>query len=728
MNNPIIHILRFLYRIKYWLIICPSLVALIVYYNTTDLERQWTVKTTIYTGIVSGFDIESSAATNASQASINNAMDNIINIISSESTLKRVSMRLYAQHMMYGDPVKDTKYITAKNFNIIYNKNKEVLPLIDKTSEENTLKNLYAYEEQDRDNYVFGLFNWTHQHYSKKALSKIEIKRLGNSDMLDISYAANDPAIAYTTLMILNEEFIKQYEELRFGETNNVIKYFEDELARLSAKLREVEDDLTEYNTEKQVINYGEQTKYVAALGRDFEIKYEEILLAYSSSKKLVTALEKRIDFKAGNIRNNMNFMTKLNDITALTSKISALEPYNDEILDAKKTAELVKLKKELENEESSLTKLSDELIGQQYSKEGVSSISLVDQWLVEIIRFEKAEAELKVMEKRKKELDLKYEFFSPVGSTLKRKEREIGFTEQSYLSVLNSLNAAKLRRRNLQMTSATIQVINPPVYPIEAEPYLRKIIVFGAFFATFVFLLGIFVLLELIDRTLRNKQRAEKLTDTIVIGAMPKKNRMRYRSHEKGWLERAARNIGNSIMSDFKPNSLNVVNIISIESNDGKSQLAKGLENYFIEEGLRVLLLTGGVDFSTQNREFHLATTIKELHNTTNYDVVLIEYPALCSMSIPSPLLNEASMNLLAVRANRSWKDTDQLILNHLKKDTDNVRLVLTDAERLVVEIFTGLLPPYTFLRRLTYRIYQLGLTSTEYFDKQESVDNDNE
>lgn len=727
MNNPIIHILRFLYRIKYWLIILPSVVALIVFYNTNDLERKWSVKTTIYTGIVSGFDIESSLATNASQTTINNAMDNIINIISSESTLKRVSMRLYAQHMMYGNLQEDNEYISAKKFNLIYNKNKEILPLIDKTSEENTLKNLYDFEKPNNNNYVFGLFNWNHPHYSYKALKTIIIKRLGNSDMLDVSYTTNDPAIAYNTLMLLNEEFINQYEELRFGETNSVIKYFEDELLRLGDTLRVAEDDLTEYNTENKVINYSEQTKYVAAMGRDFELKYEEIMLAYSSSKRLVSTIEKRIDFKTGNIRNNMNFINKLNDITSLTSKISALEPYNGEIVDAKKTAEIINLKKQLENEESNLAKLSDELIGQQYSKEGVSSVSLVDQWLAETIRFEKAEAELKIMNARKAELDLKYAFFSPVGSTLKRKERDISFTEQSYLSVLSSLNAAKLRKRNLQMTSATIKIINPPVFPVEAEPHLRKIIVAGAFFAAFVFLLGVFVILELIDRTLRNKQRAEKLTETIVIGAMPKKP-LRYRSQEKGWLERAARSIGNSILSDFKSDVHNVVNIISTESSDGKSKLTRELQHYFISEGLRVITLTAGVDFFTQSREFHLAKSVRDFYNIGDNDVVLIEYSALCTMSIPTSLLQEASANLLAVRANRSWKDTDQLILNHMKKDTDNVRLVLMDAERLVVEIFTGLLPPYTFLRRLTYRIYQLGLTSTEHFDMQHAVDEDDE
>ena len=44
-------IFRFLWRIKYWLIIIPIIVTIIVIYLTRDIERTYTVSTTIYTGI-----------------------------------------------------------------------------------------------------------------------------------------------------------------------------------------------------------------------------------------------------------------------------------------------------------------------------------------------------------------------------------------------------------------------------------------------------------------------------------------------------------------------------------------------------------------------------------------------------------------------------------------------------------------------------------------------------
>ena len=69
--------------------------------------------------------------------------------------------------------------------------------------------------------------------------------------MIEIAYSANDPGIAYNTLEILNEEFVKQYHELRYGETDNVIKFFQEELARLGKMLTAAEDSLIEYNIGK---------------------------------------------------------------------------------------------------------------------------------------------------------------------------------------------------------------------------------------------------------------------------------------------------------------------------------------------------------------------------------------------------------------------------------------------------------------------------------------------
>lgn len=196
----------------------------------------------------------------------------------------------------------------------------------------------------------------------------------------------------------------------------------------------------------------------------------------------------------------------------------------------------------------------------------------MLDQWLDALLRNEKSKAELEVMKQRRESLDEQYVFFSPIGSTIKRKEREINITEQSYLSILHGLNSARLKQKSLQMSSATLKIINPPAYPISAMPTKNKLIAIGSFFGTILFVIGFFMLIELLDRTLRDKLRTERITGGKVLGAFPGPGRLRYRSYTKACNEVASKYMGNAILGFISPGKPDIVNVMSMERGEGKS------------------------------------------------------------------------------------------------------------------------------------------------------------
>ena len=49
---------------------------------------------------------------------------------------------------------------------------------------------------------------------------------------------------------------------------------------------------------------------------------------------------------------------------------------------------------------------------------------------------------------------------------------------------MLGALNAARLRQKNLQMTTATLRVLNPPLFPLNALPTNRMMILLGSYLA----------------------------------------------------------------------------------------------------------------------------------------------------------------------------------------------------------------------------------------------------
>jgi len=689
------------------------------------MQRTYNVEATLYTGVVSGYTIEGSGTTD--WAATNNAIDNLINIIRAESTLKRVSYRLYARNMINGNLEKDNQFLTAASFREIYNRTKgnkdgkNLLALIDKNSEEETVRNMRRYERPTPDNFVYGLFYWNHWHYSYEALKRITVTRKGNSDLLQVSYSSADPGIAFNTIDILMEEFVNEYKAIRYGETDKVIEYFRQELARVGRELRIAEDSLTQYNIEKRVINYYDETKEIAAINKEFELREQDILLAYNSSKAALDELEKQLDINVQQLRNNAQFVNSLNQVSALTSRISELESFTSNASETE-NQRLSDYRAQLKVATESLEKFSDRYVEHLHTKEGIAKSSIVEQWLEQILVYEKAKAELDVIHRSRQDLNDKYVFFAPVGSTIKRKERLISFTEQNYLTTLKSYNDALMRKKNLEMTSATLKVLNPPAFPIAPEPTNRRRIVMIAFAASILFILAFFLLVELLDHTLRDKMRAERITGGKVLGAFPGKARLKYKNFNKDYISIATKFLSSSILgffNDKKENYPYIVNFLSTEPGDGKSYLSENLLEHWNSMGMKVRKISWETDFDVNDSKYLLAESVSDISPLTNEDVLIVEYPSLKDNNIPNKLLEEANLNLLVARADRSWKESDKLIYEKLKTQVGKVPLYfyLNKTGRETAEEFTGMLPPYTYLRRLGYKFSQLGLT--ERMDK---------
>lgn len=712
------YIVRFLYRIRWYLVVLPLIALVIAWFMTRNMDKEYDVKTTIYTGIISGYNLETGSTIAVGNSFTN--MANLMNIITTEKTLKEVSLRLYVECMTYGDEEKSTNYITAEHFRELNAMTpKEIKALIDKKNEAKSVENLKAYERPSANNFVYALLNGGHPYFSVPLLSeKIKVAQLGNSDMIEIGYSANDPGIAYNTLRILNEEFIDQYQEIRFGETNDVIKFFEGEVARLFRVLTNSENELIKYNVDKRIINYGEQTKQVAILDATQQLKENDLLFQHATTSALINFLEAKLGDQAKLIRSNNDFIDELNKISSLKAKISNLEIMN-ESGNAETNAALSKNKDEMMASENKISKIAQEIIAASSSTNNVQNRDLVDKWLEQVILSEKTQAEAGATDVMRANIDRNFLYFAPIGATINRKERHIGFVESNYMAMLNALNAARLRQKNLQMTTATLKVLNPPLFPLNALPTNRLLILLAAYLLTFLFTCGYFAIIELLDHTLRDRQRAEKLTGGKVLGAFPKESSLRYRRYNKAINDMAMRHLSKTLLPYFKEGQQNVINLLSTEEGNGKSMLASQLEEYWNSIGLEVRKIAYDEDFLTEDSKYVMANSVKDLcPDLQPNEILIVEYPNLSEHSISPALLNMGTVNLLVSRANRAWKNTDQQMYKKLMDMLDNKEdlfIYLTQADRSSVEEFTGQLPPYTPFKNFVYRMSQLGLTAVE-------------
>ena len=715
------YIVRFLYKIRWYLIILPLIALIVAWFATRNMERVYDANTTIYTGMITGYNLEGGTGSAGGNSQTN--ITNLMLLMTTDVTIHEVSLRLFARCMMYGNPNKDNNYISSEHFRqLSATVPADVKALINHNSEQATYANLKAYEKPSQDNYIFGLLNYHPWFGINSITSRLIVQQLQRSDIIDIAYSSNDAGITFNTLDILNEVFARQYQQLRFGETNDVIKFFEREVARLYKILTGAEDDLIRYNVSKRIINYGEQTRVVAGMDGAQQVSDNEQLINYTTAKSLMDYLERQLGDRAKIIRANRDFTDQITDISRIQSRISNLRLMTSEGGDGniESQLELAKAEKLLQDRTAHVKELTRDIEAGTYSTEtGVKANDMISRWLEQVLLLEKTKAEMSAQDIMRQKIDKQMLYYAPIGATLGRKDRHIGFIEANYMEMLRALNSARLRQRNLQMTTAKLRVLNPPMFPMNAQPTNRMMILLGAFLLTFAMTALYFFIIELLDRTLRDRMRSERITKVPVMGCFPKESTLRYRRFNKTIADMALRQLSKSLLPHFKEGQQNVLNLISTDAGNGKSYIAQELENYWISIGLQVRRLTYDEDYLAEDSRFIMAKDIKDIcPDILPNEIAIIEYPNLDDNSVPPALLNMGTINLLVTRANRTWKDVDQKALKELQAQLENQNtlfMYLTEAQRYAVEEFVGQLPPYTKFNNFVYRISQMGLTAVE-------------
>jgi len=713
------YIARFLYKIRWYLIILPLIALVVAWFMTRHMERTYDASTTIYTGMITAYNLEGgTGAAGNTQAN----MENLMLMITTDNTIHEVALRLFGRCMMYGNPNKDNNYISSEHFRQLNaSVPAEVKALINHNSEQITYANLKAYERPTQDNYLFGLVNYHPWFGVNNITSRLKVIRLGRSDIIDIGYTANDAGVVFNTLEILNDVFSRQYADLRYGETHNVIKFFEREVSRLYKILTGAEDDLIRYNVSKRIINYGEQTKVLAGQDGTQKVSDNDLLMNYTTSKALMDYLERQLGDRAKVIRANREFTNQVTDISKIQSRISNLKLMSSEGgNEVESQLELAKAEKMLQDASNRMKELTLDIEASNFSTDhGVPASSIIEKWADQVLKLEETKARMTAQDVMRQRIDKEMLYYAPIGATLARKDRHIGFIEGNYMAMLSALNQARLRQRNLQMTTATLRVLNPPMFPMNAQPTNRLMILLGAFVLTFVLTAMYFFIVELLDRTLRDRMRSERITKIPVMGCFPKESTLRYRRFNKTIADMALRQLSKALLPHFKEGQQNVLNLLSTDAGNGKSYIAQELENYWISIGLQVRRLTYDEDFLAEDSRFIMANGIKDIcPDILPNEIAIIEYPNLDDNSISPALLNMGTVNLMVTRANRTWKDVDQKALKELNERLENKNtlfMYLTECQRYAVEEFVGQLPPYTKFNNFVYRMSQMGLTAVE-------------
>lgn len=710
-----LYISRFSNGIRHQLVFGTLIITALVAYFSQFLEKKYTVTTSIYTGITSNTGLNDE--TRPDWQAVNNTYDNLVNLTKSRGTLENVSLKLLALNLMHGDPEIDNLYITANNYKkLIASVPEEILHLVDTASLDKTVNLFKEYKYSDSRNYLHELFNGSSAFYSYNALSSIIIRRQGNSDLIEIAYTSTDPGITWNTVKLVSEELKYSYNNLRYQTANDIVKYYEEELKKLRVQLNKQENELTDYNVKNSVINYIEQTKAIAHSFADFENRYEETRRNYESSSSIIKNLEQYMDIRTKLVKSNEEFINTLAEVSRISGKITEIETFtSDEMLS--KDQELVKYREELRDAEKKIGLITNNINSYKESKEGLAIEGLVQEWLNQTLIQAKAQADLKVLNERKNDFADQYKNYSPIGTRINQQEREIHVTEQSYLEVLHALNMAKMKQKNLQLTSSNLNTISDASYPLFSDKGKRFLLVIAAFIGSIIFIIGLNLVIELLDRTLRDAERARRLTGMNILGAFTGRNsQLKYRGFVKTCNRISAAYACNRLTPYIKKGDTLCINILSLEEKEGKTFISRYFQESWEELGFNVKYLRVGQDIPIDASLFMAEHIDKHIQLESRPDILIVEYPSIQQYGVPSHLLGSSQVNLLVANACRVWKNSDTELVKYLRDITEGTALYLylNNATREAVEDFTGQLPPQTSMRSFANRMMYMGLTAT--------------
>lgn len=710
-----VQFLRVISRNLKWLILFPTLVAVLVYFLTGRLPREYQSFTTVYTGIASGYGITSGEdAPRGDYFTINNAFDNLLATVTARQTLEDVSIKLLAQHLLLEMP--DPLILGEKSFNELKNTITDERALMVVPGNFNaTVDKIRKYMGSSTDNIVVRLMSEPSGHYSLSNINKnLTATRKQSSDFLDLSYKSDDPGVCLNTLKFITEVFIDKYKMLKGAETVNVLKWFEARLRDANADLNNSENKLKDFGIRNKIINYYEQAKAVAIENETNETDYYKELMSYEAHKRAVARLEDQLESREILLRNN-------SELNRLRKELAnAHEEYERSKIYSNSSEKISKLATKVDAIKQEIRLWVLQYYSLNHTIESVPMETVLDSWLKEVIAMDASEARLQVYIDRRKEFDRKYNEFSPLNMQVSRLEREISVAERQYLEILHGYHLAKLRQQNLEMSS-NLQVMDNPVFPTKPLASKRMLLVILSFLASFFFLLVYFIARELLDSSIKNTTRAEELTGLKTFSALPNRNStsssLQLGRLENILLDYAVSNLKIELENNPQTTNSYLITMISSREMEGKSYAAQRLAEKLYSLDYSVLYISNDdsmEDAETEDRKFRTlryditsrffsARTEENLFpefsrvNRNAFNFVVVEIPAISVNAIPNQLIRNSRLSLLVIDARRSWTAADENILKLFRKaagEENKIMLWLNQVEPEDLENMVGSLP----------------------------------
>ncbi len=683
-------ILRILLRQWKLLLLVPLVLGSAMFYATRHEKKSYASETTIYTGIASGYSLTGSSESDYFRTS--NAFDNLLSLIKSRETRETAACYLLAAHLQLtqADPTQLSWASFARLQGLLPAQLRQQLrgPTL-----ADTRHKVIAYTSANDTNELYHLLNSHDAVYSVEALGKVNATRLNSSDLIKLDLEADDAAICRATLVLTTEAFLAGYRSLRMGQTATVIHYYEGETAKALANLNRAEDKFLTFNRDNNIINYYEQTKYIAGEREYLYSDINKIEMQRAAAANELAAVEKKLERRGTALPSSGELLQLRHKLELLQAEIANRELFASQHEEASQPVQ--PLRDQANETAQRIRTTLDDHYAQLNSVEGIPSKGLLDEWVRNMLEVTANDAKLDVMAKRKVEFMEEYHKMAPLGAMLKRIEREIELSQKTYFDLLTRFNEAKASQQNNELTT-DLKIVAPPFLPAQAKGGKRLVAVAGGAFGGFFFVAATLLGMGLLDKSLRMPSTAQAQTGLPVLGLLPPRMAIPLVKRTKtpkpasaqdlAYEQAATEHLARQVLRRVSAAGLAapfVVGVLSPLRGEGKTSVAQALARRCQAIGLPTLALCpeGTPADPTAPTHYYnpeLATLHRwslaqflEPHHVVGVGLVIVEFPALLEATYPVALLSQLHQVLLVLKASRVWQPTDVQALAELRTTT---------------------------------------------------------
>ena len=732
------------------LIMVPLLVSSSVYFFMDDSNRSYSTYSRVYTGFASGYSLQNNAQRDF--YGIKTKFDNFFENTKSRSTREEVLLRTLAYYLSKDSiSERDMSIDNQRLFNQVFTE-KLKSKFVVKNSVENTYLNLVAYYHKDFENEVYLLLNSRESVlkdlFGSEKMASLEARQEGTSDLIVLNYESKDAGVTYEIMQVALKVLLSKVKVIKSAESNDVVKYFMEEVKKAQKKLDDAETELGNLLTENSITNYYEQTKWLASRNEDFVVAYQKEKLGLAASE----AAEKEAEVTMG-ISNGIKFktssvLTLRNAIREINSKIAELQLANQLNLRVSQGADSLPVAKPKENNGAKLNALTrelaekelalkteiDEMLAMKNTTTGIQMKDVASRWLEAVIMVEEYKARIYQYIQFEREFEATYARLAKLGSKIKQLERKIAVYEKDYLDLVASLNDARLVEENVQMSSS-LKIVDQPFYPVDAEKSKKMMVIIVGGLAGFILCLTILILMDYLDNTIKTPERLRQFTTLNLVGGFPllaKKD-----TNEDHVLHtRLIKQMATFVNYSYYDNKSAVAAVpfvvlfFSTRQQEGKTTLIHRIAGELIKAGESTLEISCNLDgFSVKGddaeRHYSYPTNVYDMNidvllelaqiEKSKYRYLLLEIPAIIGNDLPIQLIRNTHLSLLVSKANRIWNKADSMALANYSKITSKpVGSILNGVMVDELESIIGEIPKNrSAFRKLVKRLANLQFTS---------------